>query len=300
MQKFREMVSYVTRYADLRTIQIFPERPSPPSGIPPQQISLKEIYDGRCTAVRLTKTEGPTSPSQAIALGARVEAHSLVGASHLNGFIGKVTAFQGDRIGVDFGSPHGVKALQAANLLVLPTDADGPQSQQRPPQPLPPQQHQQQQRTYEQQFNRQPSFGSPDTGVPYVNCGAEPATSPARASQPAPKPVPKRDAKFQKAGGSQLAFMRLMSMNKNPVGPLEPGQILNAAEVAKHTSPADCWIIYNGKVYDVTPYMKFHPGGKDQLMRGAGQDCTQLFNESHSWVSIDGLIGMLCLGKLVK
>ena len=34
-----------------------------------------------------------------------------------------------------------------------------------------------------------------------------------------------------------------------------------------------------GKVYNMTPYMKFHPGGVDELMRGAGKDCTILFDE---------------------
>mmetsp|Transcript_87122 Transcript_87122/g.154186 ORF Transcript_87122/g.154186 Transcript_87122/m.154186 type:complete len:564 (+) Transcript_87122:51-1742(+) len=55
----------------------------------------------------------------AMEIGARVEAHSLVGAAHLNGYAGKVTAHQGDRVGVDFG-PQGVKALKADNLLLLP------------------------------------------------------------------------------------------------------------------------------------------------------------------------------------
>jgi len=34
-----------------------------------------------------------------------------------------------------------------------------------------------------------------------------------------------------------------------------------------------------GKVYNITPYLKFHPGGKEDLMRGAGKDCTLLFDE---------------------
>ena len=40
----------------------------------------------------------------------------------------------------------------------------------------------------------------------------------------------------------------------------------------------DC-VVLAGKVYNLTPYMKFHPGGVDELMRGAGKDCTILFDE---------------------
>mmetsp|Transcript_35625 Transcript_35625/g.65267 ORF Transcript_35625/g.65267 Transcript_35625/m.65267 type:complete len:570 (-) Transcript_35625:83-1792(-) len=65
------------------------------------------------------EAKGTKAPME---LGARVEAHSLVGAAHLNGMAGKVTAFQGDRVGVDFGPSQGVKALKASNLLVLPTE----------------------------------------------------------------------------------------------------------------------------------------------------------------------------------
>ncbi len=38
-------------------------------------------------------------------------------------------------------------------------------------------------------------------------------------------------------------------------------------------------LIISGKVYNLTYYMKFHPGGKSELMRGAGIDCTILFDE---------------------
>ena len=29
----------------------------------------------------------------------------------------------------------------------------------------------------------------------------------------------------------------------------------------------------------MTPYMEFHPGGEEELMRGVGMDATDLFNE---------------------
>ena len=34
-----------------------------------------------------------------------------------------------------------------------------------------------------------------------------------------------------------------------------------------------------GRVYNVSPYMDFHPGGVDELMRGAGKDGTDLFDD---------------------
>ena len=38
---------------------------------------------------------------------------------------------------------------------------------------------------------------------------------------------------------------------------------------------------YPGNVYNVTAYMEYHPGGWDQLMKGAGRDATDLFNDAH-------------------
>lgn len=106
-------------------------------------------------------------------------------------------------------------------------------------------------------------------------------------------------ARFQKSGGSQLQFMQMMAANKNPVPALAPGLELTVAEVARHRTASDCWTIFQGKVYDLTSYVAFHPGGKRQLMRGAGVDSTSLFNEVHPWVSFDGLLARLCLGLLV-
>lgn len=34
-----------------------------------------------------------------------------------------------------------------------------------------------------------------------------------------------------------------------------------------------------GRVYNVTHYMDFHPGGDTELMRGVGQDGTNLFSQ---------------------
>jgi cytochrome b involved in lipid metabolism len=34
-----------------------------------------------------------------------------------------------------------------------------------------------------------------------------------------------------------------------------------------------------GCVYNITPYLEYHPGGIPEIMKGAGIDATQLFNE---------------------
>jgi predicted heme/steroid binding protein len=47
-------------------------------------------------------------------------------------------------------------------------------------------------------------------------------------------------------------------------------------EVAKHDNKDDCWLVINGKVYDVTEFNQ-HPGG-DAILEGCGQDATELFN----------------------
>ncbi len=59
--------------------------------------------------------------------------------------------------------------------------------------------------------------------------------------------------------------------------------------------------MWQGKVYNLTPYLKFHPGGPEQLMRGAGNEkAQQLFNETHSWVSWDNMMGECLIGILVS
>lgn len=38
-------------------------------------------------------------------------------------------------------------------------------------------------------------------------------------------------------------------------------------ELALHKSRDDAWSVYNGRVYNITPYLKFHPGGVGELMQ---------------------------------
>jgi len=50
-----------------------------------------------------------------------------------------------------------------------------------------------------------------------------------------------------------------------------------AEDVAKHDNANDCWVIIDGKVYDLTSYVEEHPGGVSAIARRAGGDCTKGF-----------------------
>lgn len=39
-------------------------------------------------------------------------------------------------------------------------------------------------------------------------------------------------------------------------------------------------------------YIYYHPGGAEHLMRGAGRDCTDLFDEYHAWVSAEAYMAI--------
>ncbi|PWN47682.1 cytochrome b5 [Violaceomyces palustris] len=71
-------------------------------------------------------------------------------------------------------------------------------------------------------------------------------------------------------------------------------------ELKRHNTRQDAWSAFSGKVYNITPYLKFHPGGEDELMRVAGRDGTRLFALTHSWVNIDAMIDTAMVGILVQ
>jgi len=54
--------------------------------------------------------------------------------------------------------------------------------------------------------------------------------------------------------------------------PTESGTnvILSVAEVAKHNSSSDCWLIIENKVYDVSDYVNSHPAGRATITPHCG------------------------------
>ncbi|KAL2802344.1 hypothetical protein BJX63DRAFT_440984 [Aspergillus granulosus] len=52
------------------------------------------------------------------------------------------------------------------------------------------------------------------------------------------------------------------------------------ADVARHSSPNDLWIVIEGNVYDVTDYCEDHPGGDEILRQFAGKNATTEFQDA--------------------
>ncbi|GLC35612.1 hypothetical protein PLESTB_000188000 [Pleodorina starrii] len=75
---------------------------------------------------------------------------------------------------------------------------------------------------------------------------------------------------------------------------------ITLAEVAGHASPDDAWMALRGKVYNIGPYARFHPGGAAILLKAAGKDGTALFAKYHPWVNADALLEKCLIGTLAQ
>merc|ERR1711904_377333 len=56
---------------------------------------------------------------------------------------------------------------------------------------------------------------------------------------------------------------------------------MTLAEVAKHVTKTDCWVVVSGQVLDVTSFLGEHPGGELAILTFAGKDATEEFNMIH-------------------
>ncbi|XP_065676457.1 fatty acid 2-hydroxylase isoform X2 [Hydra vulgaris] len=57
-------------------------------------------------------------------------------------------------------------------------------------------------------------------------------------------------------------------------------KIFNKEDVMQHVSPEDCWVTVRGGVYNVTKFLKNHPGGPDLILTKAGSDVTNILTNN--------------------
>ncbi|KAK6332996.1 hypothetical protein TWF718_010821 [Orbilia javanica] len=129
-------------------------------------------------------------------------------------------------------------------------------------------------------------------GVPKTSSLQLPPTH----SQPPPKP---RQKVILTPGHSPLDWAD--HQKRLPFVPLRritPSEL--ATHGARKNETKTYWTVLEGKVYDMTPYLPYHPGGEKELLRVAGKDGTKLFNLTHPWVNWDNMLRGCEVGILVS
>jgi len=66
----------------------------------------------------------------------------------------------------------------------------------------------------------------------------------------------------------------------NPSAGGQTNKLISISEVAQHNTLANCWIIVNNKIYDVSRYLKFnlHPGENVTITPYCGKEATKAFD----------------------
>lgn len=72
------------------------------------------------------------------------------------------------------------------------------------------------------------------------------------------------------------------------------------AEIAEHNVEADCWLIVDGRVYDLTGFIASSEDlGSDEILEGCGKDATELFVEMPRGMTRD-LLAEVMIGTLAQ
>jgi cytochrome b involved in lipid metabolism len=67
-----------------------------------------------------------------------------------------------------------------------------------------------------------------------------------------------------------------------PTIPIAGNLTLDMTEITKHNKSSDCWLLINGKVYNITSYFGSHPGGNSQMSATCGEDATAEYATKNS------------------
>ncbi|XP_030532792.2 cytochrome b5-like [Rhodamnia argentea] len=75
-------------------------------------------------------------------------------------------------------------------------------------------------------------------------------------------------------------------------------EVFTLAEVSEHSIPKDCWLVIEGKVYDVTKFLEDHPGGDEVLLSATGKDATDDFEDVGHSSTARAMMAEFCVGEI--
>ncbi|KDQ53167.1 hypothetical protein JAAARDRAFT_39535 [Jaapia argillacea MUCL 33604] len=146
--------------------------------------------------------------------------------------------------------------------------------------------------------SRRPGAPSTTRTIPTPSLGGSSTLALPLSTIKAPaKPAKKREKVALAPGCGPLDWAKLKSSGQDLRGVTSLMRI-PLSELKKHNKKEDAWTAISGKVYNITAYLRFHPGGEKELMRVAGRDGTKLFALTHSWVNADFMLDGCMVGFL--
>lgn len=92
----------------------------------------------------------------------------------------------------------------------------------------------------------------------------------------------------------QIIYQENNSQQNN--SPTPPNSVLDnsisASELSKHNSQSDCWVAYQGKVYDLTSFLPLHPGSARAIIPycGTSSQFENAFTNQHGTSQVRALI----------
>ncbi|XP_025793112.1 cytochrome b5 domain-containing protein RLF-like isoform X2 [Panicum hallii] len=125
----------------------------------------------------------------------------------------------------------------------------------------------------------------------------EESNVPSQGESSSKKPVARAKVPFEK-GYSQMNWLKLTRTHPDLAGLKGHSnrRLISLEEVKQHKTGDCIWTVLKGRVYNIAPYMKFHPGGVDMLMKAAGKDSAAMFNKYHAWVNAEFLLEKCLVG----
>lgn len=102
---------------------------------------------------------------------------------------------------------------------------------------------------------------------------------------------------MRKASRSPFPFMKFLKENPDPLNRKgKPLETYTMEEVSKHNKLPSVWTVFDKKVYDITLYLDYHPGGIKILEQIYGKDCTKAYQQYHGYLNIDNFLEKFQIG----
>ena len=119
-------------------------------------------------------------------------------------------------------------------------------------------------------------------------------TAPTSKKSSMPAPPPRNKKRFGLGDWNLL----LRTANDLALRRGAPLRKIRWKEIRQHNTKYDGWVVILNKVFFITPYLAYHPGGEAILVKCLGKDATALYDKYHQWVNLEALIGKLQIGYL--